>query len=46
MKKAVLYLLLVALVAVLSWGKVGDIHLVIKTPGPCPIGLAFDGQSL
>jgi len=30
----------------LSWGKVGDILKVIKTPGPCPTGLAFDGKYL
>ncbi|MFQ6083354.1 MAG: transglutaminase domain-containing protein [Candidatus Aminicenantia bacterium] len=30
----------------ISFGKVGDILKVIKTPGPCPTGLTFDGQNL
>jgi len=46
MKKLSLGVCLIALLAVLSWGKVGDILKVINTPGPCPTGLAFDGQFL
>lgn len=46
MKKSVLGIALSLLLAALSWGKVGDVLRVIKTPGPCPTGLAFDGKYL
>jgi streptogramin lyase len=46
MKKISLCICLIALIAALSWGKVGDVLKVIKTPGPCPTGLAFDGKHL
>jgi len=46
MKKTILFLCLVLMFIPLSWAKVGDILQVIKTPGPCPTGLAFDGQNL
>lgn len=34
------------LLAPLAWAKVGDILQVIKTPGPGPTGLTFDGKYL
>jgi len=46
MKRYGLGICLFALLAALSWGKVGDVMKVIKTPGPCPTGLAFDGKHL
>ncbi|MFP4082656.1 MAG: transglutaminase domain-containing protein [Candidatus Aminicenantes bacterium] len=46
MKKAVIFILAIILLCSLTWGKVGDILQVIKTPGPCPTGLTFDGQHL
>lgn len=46
MKKLAISICLFALLAALSWGKVGDVLKVIKTPGPCPTGLAFDGKAL
>ena len=46
MKKTILFLCLISMVIPLSWAKVGDILQVIKTPGPCPTGMAFDGQNL
>lgn len=46
MKKCILCIGIIFFLTVLSWGKVGDILKVIKTPGPCPTGLAFDGKFL
>ncbi len=46
MKKISTLICLLFFFSVLSWAKVGDILKVIKTPGPCPTGLAFDGQNL
>ena len=45
-KKLSLGICLIAFLAALSWGKVGDVLKTIKTPGPCPTGLAFDGKHL
>ena len=44
MKKIILVIFFLSLLSPVSWAKVGDILKVIKTPGPCPTGLAFDGQ--
>jgi len=46
MKKLGLFILSIFLLSSLSLAKVGDILKVIKTPGPCPTGLAFDGKNL
>lgn len=46
MKKASLCLCLILFCAALSWATVGDVLQVIKTPGPRPTGLAFDGRHL
>jgi len=46
MKKPMVFLLIFFLLLTLSWAKVGDVLKVIKTPGPCPTGLTFDGQNL
>jgi len=46
MKKLSLCLFLIVLIAGFCWGKVGDVLQVIKTPGPRPTGLAFDGRNL
>jgi len=46
MKKISLFMCILFLLSPLCWAKVGDILKVIKTPGPCPTGLAFDGQNL
>lgn len=46
MKKISTLICLLFFFSALSWAKVGDILKVIKTPGPCPTGLAFDGQNL
>ncbi|MBN2200145.1 MAG: hypothetical protein JW747_09895 [Candidatus Aminicenantes bacterium] len=46
MKKLGFCLCLIVFCAALSWGTVGDVLKVIKTPGPRPTGLAFDGQHL
>lgn len=37
---------MIFLIFSLSWARVGDILKVIKTPGPCPTGLTFDGKNL
>ena len=46
MKRIRLGICLIMLLAPLSWAKVGDVLKVIKTPGPCPTGLAYDGTNL
>jgi transglutaminase-like putative cysteine protease/streptogramin lyase len=46
MKKGALCLGLILVLTLGAWAKVGDILKVIKTPGPRPTGLAFDGRSL
>ncbi len=46
MKKIILVIFFLSLLSPVSWAKVGDILKVVKTPGPCPTGLAFDGQNL
>jgi len=46
MKRSRLCVFLILFVAAFSWGKVGDVLKIIKTPGPSPAGLAFDGQNL
>ena len=46
MRKTCLCIGLVLCLAALSWGKVGDIQKTLKTPGPCPTGLTFDGTHL
>ncbi len=46
MKKLTVFILIVFLSLTFSWAKVGEILKVIKTPGPLPTGLAFDGQNL
>lgn len=46
MKKLVIFLTAFLLLIPFGWAKVGDILKVIKTPGPCPTGLAFDGKNL
>jgi len=46
MKKISVFIIILFLLSFFSWAKVGDILKVIKTPGPCPTGLAFDGKNL
>jgi streptogramin lyase len=46
MKKTIIVILVLFCLTALSWAKVGDVLKVIKTPGPCPTGLTFDGQNL
>ncbi|OGD13291.1 MAG: hypothetical protein A2V76_01395 [Candidatus Aminicenantes bacterium RBG_16_63_14] len=46
MKKFSLCIGLGLFLVALSWGRVGDIQKIIKTPGPCPAGLTFDGTYL
>ncbi|MBE3125271.1 MAG: hypothetical protein IMZ57_06395 [Acidobacteria bacterium] len=46
MKKFSLCIGLSLILVAFSWGKVGDIQKIIKTPGPCPTGLTFDGTYL
>ncbi len=46
MKKFLISLFILSLLSPSSWAKVGDILEVVKSPGPCPTGLAFDGQNL
>ena len=46
MKKIILGIFFLSLLSPVSWAKVGDILKVVKTPGPCPTGLAVDGQNL
>ena len=40
------FIMIFLAVVSLSFGRVGDILQVIDTPGPCPKGLAFDGENL
>ncbi|NIM59695.1 MAG: hypothetical protein GTO16_12260 [Candidatus Aminicenantes bacterium] len=46
MKKIIIGICIFFLLSSLSSAKVGDIQKIIKTPGPCPTGLTFDGNSL
>lgn len=46
MKKLFVFILILFLLSSISWARVGDILRVIKTPGPCPTGLTFDGENL
>lgn len=46
MKKTALLPLLIVLLFLPAMGKVGEILKVIKTPGPCPTGMTFDGENL
>jgi sugar lactone lactonase YvrE len=46
MRKFSVCLFILLLLTTFSWAKVGDIIKVVKTPGPCPTGLTFDGQNL
>ncbi len=46
MKKLIIILSIFLILVSISWARVGDILKVIKTPGPCPTGLTFDGQNL
>ncbi|MFB0565411.1 MAG: transglutaminase domain-containing protein [Candidatus Aminicenantaceae bacterium] len=46
MKKLCALIFSLFLLTSLSWTRVGDILKVMKTPGPCPTGLAFDGKHL
>lgn len=46
MKKVIIFTVVLFLIVPLTWAKVGDVLKVIKTPGPCPTGLAFDGKNL
>jgi streptogramin lyase len=46
MRKVSVFILMAVFCFGNSWAKVGDILNTIKTPGPCPTGLAFDGESL
>ncbi len=46
MKKCILRIGLIFIFTISSWGKVGEVLKVIKTPGPCPTGLASDGKFL
>jgi len=46
MRKIVVFFISFFLICCFTWAKVGDILAVIKTPGPCPTGLAFDGKNL
>jgi len=46
MRKIGCFVIIFSLLLPLGWAKVGDILQVIKTPGPCPTGLAFDGRNL
>jgi len=46
MKRIIIITAAILLLIPSTWAKVGDILKVIKTPGPCPTGLAFDGKNL
>ncbi|MFW6123611.1 MAG: transglutaminase domain-containing protein [Acidobacteriota bacterium] len=46
MKKILIFCMICFLASSLAWPKVGDILEVIKTPGPCPTGLTYDGHNL
>ncbi|NIO49666.1 MAG: hypothetical protein GTN73_09570 [Candidatus Aminicenantes bacterium] len=46
MKRISIGICILILLSSLSWAKVGDIQKVIKTPGPCPTGLTYDGKNL
>ena len=46
MRKFLIGLFILLLFSPLTWAKVGDILRVVKSPGPCPTGLTFDGQSI
>ena len=46
MKKLASIVCVLVLWAAPSWAKVGDVLKTLKTPGPCPTGLAFDGSHL
>lgn len=46
MRKIAVFFISFFLICFFTWAKVGDILAVIKTPGPCPTGLAFDGKNL
>lgn len=46
MKKFAITALVIFSLYSFSSARVGDILQVIKTPGPCPTGLAFDGKNL
>lgn len=46
MRKAILLIFVLFLFVPTSLAKVGDVLKSINTPGPCPTGLAFDGNYL
>ena len=46
MKRALLILVLFSLLVCPTLARVGEVVKVIKTPGPLPTGLAFDGKHL
>lgn len=46
MRKIAVFFISFFFICCFTWAKVGDILAVIKTPGPCPTGLAFDGENL
>lgn len=46
MKKAMIWYCVLFLFSSFTWAKVGDVLGVLKTPGPCPTGLTFDGTNL
>ncbi|TET22522.1 MAG: hypothetical protein E3J76_04710 [Candidatus Aminicenantes bacterium] len=46
MRKIAVFFISFFFICCFTWAKVGDILAVIKTPGPCPTGLAFDGKNL
>ena len=46
MRKGFVLALITLMAGGIAYGKVGDILKVIKTPGPCPKGLAWDGKNL
>lgn len=46
MKKILILCIICLLLSSFGWTEVGDILKTIKTPGPCPTGLAYDGRML
>ncbi|MGB9835356.1 MAG: transglutaminase domain-containing protein [Candidatus Saccharicenans sp.] len=46
MKKILAVMFSVVILIALAEARVGEVVKIIKTPGPCPTGLAFDGKYL
>ena len=46
MKRMTVFFLVLFLIFSLAQARVGEVVKTIKTPGPCPTGLAYDGKFL